>query len=505
MVDREPRYDPTSEYLVTASVRDCLTVADRAVNTLKTDCPDLYSALQTSTETIEGVSPKTSPSKLHAIAMVDHMIMHMSEAGLEVSKDVQTDLFNLVQTAATLESQVAIHTSLQRIAGIEFEDEISLRKGLHRIKHNPGRAVREGKHALEDASLLVDEPGDAFLENLSIAYHATLLSGNLSTYKHVNRACAELLRQIKQAYPGVRVIAKHLRQQPEILRELLNEPLGEIADAIPYYNSVRMLTSTMVATDLEYVKHTVAANRFALLDFAEAISFHPTRAHDFSTLLPLQLSRVINLSSEPRDYDFEFLPKGTRLVDFAYEIVEEANRKTENTRPTIDPHRLQILENIRQIIGEDRTEYARGVRKSRRIIRENDKEQPDEYIILVIQHLDEAGAVIREDAVAESPIAGDNALYIQRQDINGWDWRELLAAPKSDVLAMGARAVQHRVPKGTDLVTSMTQKTLRLLNASPDEFLHGEFAGRLADGSPRLHVPRRVLDQIITSIDTNEQ
>lgn len=187
--------------------------------------------------------------------------------------------------------------------------------------------------------------------------------------------------------------------------------------------------------------------------------------------------------------DWEVLPPG-ELEERARAIVREQSSR--NTEVTIDLERLKILANIRKQWGEDASFYAYGKLGKRRIIKQDGQEEPDQYLLLILQEFDSDGNVIREHAVAESPIAGPNALYVFRQDVSeGLHWREVMALPKNYARSLKARAVKHTKPRQAPegfLITSMTQKVGILLTCDVDDFLALEFSG---DRGVRL--PKRAI------------
>ena len=176
--------------------------------------------------------------------------------------------------------------------------------------------------------------------------------------------------------------------------------------------------------------------------------------------------------------DWEVLPPG-ELEERARKIVSDQQRT--RAEVFIDLERLKILDKIRTEWGEDACYYAYGKLGKRRVIKRDGQEEPDQYLMLILQEFDRGGNVVREHAVAESPIAGPNALYVFRQDVSeGLSWREVMALPKSYARALKARAVKHSKPRQAPegfLIASMTKKVSMLLACEVDEFLAIEFSG----------------------------
>lgn len=183
------------------------------------------------------------------------------------------------------------------------------------------------------------------------------------------------------------------------------------------------------------------------------------------------------------ELDWTVLPENElELEKAAREIVSEAQeRVAKGTEVCIDLERLNILKQIRDKWGSDRSYYARGQLGGRRRINIEGTESPDEYIVLVLMHLDAQGRAVAEHAIAESPIAGHNALYVFRSDVSGdLSWREVYSLSKEDARSLGARALKH-TKAGDDrrsLVEVMSDRVASLLMVTPEEFPLVEFHGR---------------------------
>jgi hypothetical protein len=177
--------------------------------------------------------------------------------------------------------------------------------------------------------------------------------------------------------------------------------------------------------------------------------------------------------------DWTILPieKGDEeLEKAAREIVSQAQQRAERgTRVEIDLARLNILKKLREQWGKDRCEYFRGKLRNSGVVEGSDR--PDEYIVLVMRELDEHGNIRQEHAVAESPIAGVNALYLLRGDVAAGSWREIFSMPKKDARALGARKLLHTKGDGRPMVEFLTDRVQTLLTCSPDEFFRIRFQG----------------------------
>ena len=313
---------------------------------------------------------------------------------------------------------------------------------------------------------------------------ATLLSGRVSTYDQT-----EALAKRTSALLKGRPIRREHIDAPDKFADFIAGLQRKETSAEDCERGC--LSSILNFTRIYNVRGRREAFRQALLRYTREIILN----EDFNA----RLARIEQppLPSADEVLDWKILPPGS-LTEHAREIVESVTRNTGKS-PVIDLRRLTILENIRQWWGEDRAYFTRGIpRTGRKIHSEAGQELPDEYLMVILQHLDDDGNLVAEDAVAQSPIAGPHALYIQRQAVNGWDWRELMAYPKYDTLSMGTRKLLHIVPEGEDLVTNLTRKTKILLESPSEHFTKIEFDGIKKDGAPRIRLTRTLLDHIIS-------
>lgn len=189
--------------------------------------------------------------------------------------------------------------------------------------------------------------------------------------------------------------------------------------------------------------------------------------------------------------NWEILPPG-ELEAKARNIVE--TQRQDGKEVTIDLERLNILDNIRKEWGVEASYYVYGALGKRRVIKKDGREEPDQYLLLILQDVDRGGNVRQEHAIAESPIAGTNALYVFRQDVSeNLDWKEVMALPKNYARAFNARAVKHTVPRQAPegyLVAAMTEKVRTLMTCQPEEFLTIEF-----DGERGFRIPKFIVHQ----------
>ncbi|HUD07455.1 MAG TPA: hypothetical protein VMR34_06275 [Candidatus Saccharimonadales bacterium] len=199
------------------------------------------------------------------------------------------------------------------------------------------------------------------------------------------------------------------------------------------------------------------------------------------------LEEMVPLNEQYAELDWTVLPESeSELQKAAQEIVTNAQERGigSGREVTIDLERLNILKNIKEQWGADRCFYARGSLDGRRKVTVDGQDRPDEYIVLVLQELDREGGVVYEHAIAESPIAGHNALYVLRGDVTPFSWREVYSYPKKDARYLGARQVKHTKVEGSELVESMTEKVGYLMAANPEDFSKIRFS------SGRIVIPK---------------
>lgn len=184
------------------------------------------------------------------------------------------------------------------------------------------------------------------------------------------------------------------------------------------------------------------------------------------------------------ELDWTVLPYGEEgeqdLEEAANAIVELARKRAaKGTKIELDLSRLEILRMLRRAWGPDRCHYERGTLKDRGVRIINGEEQPDEYIILVMQLLNEQGGLIGEHAVAESPITRDNALYVFRADTEiskAFNWRQVYSVRKEDARDIGgARAIKHTKGDGRPHTELLPERVLALLTCPPEQFYQIRF------------------------------
>lgn len=251
-----------------------------------------------------------------------------------------------------------------------------------------------------------------------------------------------------------------------------------------YFQAIRTLTEGDAAT---FIKTSQATLNMLHLDIFPAIAQVTDKLNALKDVAemtgatkPEEMADLI----EARQLDWEVLPPG-EIETISREIVRQA--QSENYTPTIDLERLRVLDNVRTRWGAENTYYARGALSARRIIQDGAQSEADQYLMLILQEKDSDGSVVAEHAIAESPIAGPNALYVFRQDVSeGLKWQDVMSLPKNYARELGARNVKHSLSRGeTDLVGSMTEKVTALMTASPEEFRALQFNGTRGFRFPR--------------------
>jgi hypothetical protein len=194
---------------------------------------------------------------------------------------------------------------------------------------------------------------------------------------------------------------------------------------------------------------------------------------------PEQLLEVFERSELIGILDWAILPieEGEEVLeDAAREIVALAQERAERgVKVEIDLSRLVVLKKLRELWGKDRCEYFRGTLRNSGDPETADR--PDEYIVLVMRELDARGNITLEHAVAESPIAGVNALYLLRGDVAAGNWREVFSLPKKDARALGARKLLHTKGDGRPMVEFLSERAQTLLTCNPEEFFRIRFQG----------------------------
>jgi hypothetical protein len=340
--------------------------------------------------------------------------------------------------------------------------------------------------------------GDAYAASRMLEINA-LLNGGVEDHKKLAKRLEKIRNDLTATYPSALLreinlfIDKETGTKLEAIRGVEYAALGlreegNVATKLFLADNLFCYTWSDVKDWHKNPKHAeerrVSAE--ALVKFTDGYDFIMNAMNDAqaeeanaSETGVTELSEVKLDTFKPMEVEWEVLPPG-QLLDYAKEIVDGLmGRNKEHIPPAIDPRRLRTLEKVREQWGADNAYYMKGALKRRHKMRDNTKECPDQYIVLILQEKGKDGGIV-EHAVAESPIAGPHALYVYRQDVNPeLTWRDIMSQNKADARKMGARPVKH--PSGVEngeLVEIMTERVGALLEATPEEFLRIEFSGK---------------------------
>lgn len=169
-----------------------------------------------------------------------------------------------------------------------------------------------------------------------------------------------------------------------------------------------------------------------------------------------------------QELSFTVLSPDTNLGEIAENIYHESS---DSEKTYVDPKRVALLADIRELVGKERCYFARGKITGKTHLDINGQRINEDYIVLVMQHHDEFGEVIGEDALAISPIARKHAAYLARHDTShGLTWRELFQLTKSDAQELGTRRLKFTTVQGEDIVDTMQEKIFSLLTCDPKDF-----------------------------------
>jgi hypothetical protein len=166
--------------------------------------------------------------------------------------------------------------------------------------------------------------------------------------------------------------------------------------------------------------------------------------------------------------DFTILPGDTNLRELSQELFDES---TDTEKERVDLERIKILEDVRQIFGEDKCFFARGKQSGRRYKTESGETIDEDFIVLVMQNHDTNGQVTSEDALAISPISRKHAAFYTRQDASeGISWREIFSLTKRNAQYFGARKLKFVANDDLDPYQAVKEKAFALATCLPGEF-----------------------------------
>lgn len=180
----------------------------------------------------------------------------------------------------------------------------------------------------------------------------------------------------------------------------------------------------------------------------------------FRPLLERPAAPTLAKSATPQSISFKILPPGQMRM-----FLDDLKRGGSHRRPrVIDERRVAVLQNLR---ARYRTRscalYTTSGTTSSHLLDTN------EYVVLSIKRHDSLG----EDAIAISPLAGEHAVFVVRQDRTGRKWRKVLASTKTQATELGARRLQFAAPpSGLDKYEAMLQRLIAVLDGPPEHFLH---------------------------------
>jgi hypothetical protein len=514
MVDRENKIPAEAEKIAedpervtTIGAKRYLALNDRVIEEIKELDPEVMSLLFRLNREFNDINP--AKDMLTAISQLDTnaLLLDRAETHLPSTNETKEHLKGLLNMSVIVQFNSHL-VGMLRDAVKDHVDPDDTEAACEFLQKNPRIASDFARSSLQAA---LDQAGDdkrhtpEIEELIMKSMAATLLSGHQPTYAQMSRRASDAHKPL---FNKEKVdIHNALVTNPERLLNLVAARGEDGPTLVDTFRFSDVLSALKVVTDpktndWKAVRHY----RQHILTYAREVAFNPQVHTVFQTArsnadaareetkkaIPEALSEAIELDWEPFPEE--------ELGEYARDIVQTKNESEGRERKpaTVDLRRLEILKQVREWWGVERSEYRRGVRKTRKHKAETEEgeEYFDEYIILVLKHLDDEGNVVREDAVADSPITGRNALYIQRQDVNDWKWDELLRYRKDDVKGMGARDIRHVAPTGTDMVEDMVNKVTLLLTCPEEEFLEARF-NRTPEGKPRLRIPKRVMDIVL--------
>lgn len=465
-----------------------------------------------------GVTMSLPTNPVHFLWQAEKYRKSIEDAYEQPNRDASdTDRLTLATALTTLRDQVLTHVISKSV--LEPPDPNEYREQHSRLKEGKSLGIAAKKRVKE----IFDEKADSLegmdfetsVSTLIEIYFYTLLAGKKVLYQQV----ADRLETIRRKNIS-KLVERELPNLNEVIMlALCSERTPEQQLKLETIVRERPMTATIAMHDMFFL-HMCAVFRAVAqhdneLQLQEKMTLFVNTALSDKIETPDEQLRIMKRAYEiaglkmddesaktqealdfrPMELDWEVLPPGTdELEKTARQIVSDATAGTHKSLE-VDLRRLVILEEIRKIWGEDASYYSRGVRNKRRTVIDSDgSEQPDEYIILVLQEIDRlTGEVMYEHAVAESPIAGPNALYVYRQDATDHrhSWRTVMSLPKNQSQKLGARDIRHTVPRGASSLNDvMVGKVEQILLASPTDFHDLDFNGIDKEGQVKV---RRVL------------
>jgi hypothetical protein len=363
---------------------------------------------------------------------------------------------------ASQERQAEHEHNLSRDLSSRVSEARDILKGGGRLRGRNGDNPQVLATSLRALSKEMDEAGQRSIEQEDGGVIISIITGRFDAFI---KTLAEV--QSEEVSDALAVVQRDRQSVVDELRrfdlEVSMQSLRTIVETPTLLDSLRSVLS-----DEQFIKLELGIDKYF-----EAQENQQRQQTDASLDNPFDEAELY------ARLDWTVLPRGeVELEKAAQEIVAMAQERAKHSRDVqIDLDRLNTLKNIKDSWGADRCYYARGTLSGRGKTTVEGIEQPDEYIVLVLQDLDSDGVVASEHAVAESPIAGHNAMYVMRGDVSEFSWRDVYSMPKKDARALGARPVKHTKGDGSGLVNVMTRKVNYLLSCAPEEFSAIQFNG----------------------------
>lgn len=169
-----------------------------------------------------------------------------------------------------------------------------------------------------------------------------------------------------------------------------------------------------------------------------------------------------------QELDFTILPGDTNLRELSKELFNES---TDTEKEQVDLERIKILEDMRQIFGEDKCFFARGKQSGREYKTESGDTINEDFIVLVMQNHGANGQVDSEDALAISPISRRHAAFYTRQNASeGISWRDIFSLSKANARYFGARKLKFIGTEDLSPYEAVKEKVFALATCLPTEF-----------------------------------
>ncbi|KXF54876.1 hypothetical protein AXA44_39730 [Rhodococcus sp. SC4] len=348
----------------------------------------------------------------------------------------------------------------------------------------PNSAARDRDQLLRDAGMTVHAIQEQFRSLMAIHGRSKVVEKSGRVYLEEIKQVTSRLKKVgrRDELLGGVVERMHTLTVLALLSGNTHAPLTRIAKG-------RVLSSTRPRTNPHPLWEVFATSEPMIRERLEWASKHPDMARlwtmmqvesvlegDFDSLLqyaghapdPVRWTRdTTGHDSSDEQLDFQILPPGTVLKDLAYRI---ARRSLVAAGAEVDLKRVGVLEKMQAFFGDEQCVFARGKSSGRGFSDSSGRNIDEDYIVLVMRHFDDAGAVVAQDALAISPIAGKHASFYVREAACHRSWREVFAHCKHDASALGARRLLFKQPHGTNPYDAMCEKVIALATCHPDDF-----------------------------------